>query len=257
MKYTTEQMAALFTAQGCELQDEYLGSMRKMKYRCRCGRVSSINWNHFSKGKRCGFCGKKGRSKKLTIEEARERFAANGCVLLEEVYRNYNTPMRFRCKCGRESKMNMYQVYQGQHCRECGLQKIQKENHPAWRHDREKKAEDDRIRKKCYKALRTSLLKTGQLKLARTSRLLGYTPRDLQEHVRNHPNYEMVKDGEWHLDHVFPIAAFVENGIKDMAIINALDNLQPLEGRKNITKGDTYDRTVFFEWLGLKGVTLP
>lgn len=67
----------------------------------------------------------------------------------------------------------------------------------------------------------------------------------------------MVKDGEWHLDHVFPIAAFVENGIKDMAIINALDNLQPLEGRKNITKGDTYDRTVFFEWLGLKGVTLP
>ena len=65
----------------------------------------------------------------------------------------------------------------------------------------------------------------------------------------SHPNWPNVKDGEWHLDHIYPIIAFVERGIKDIKMMCHLENLQPLSGRANCHKNRKYDKKEFEVWL--------
>ena len=51
-----------------------------------------------------------------------------------------------------------------------------------------------------------------------------------------------------------PVKAFMENGITDLKIINALDNLQPLPETENLKKNDKYNKNKFKQWLALKGI---
>ncbi|AVH85447.1 hypothetical protein Rostov1_00057 [Vibrio phage Rostov-1] len=44
--------------------------------------------------------------------------------------------------------------------------------------------------------------------------------------------------GEWHIDHIKPVAQFKREGITDPKIINALSNLQPLWAEENLKKSD-------------------
>jgi len=103
--------------------------------------------------------------------------------------------------------------------------------------------------KKCYRALSTCLKYMGEKKKDRTHKLLGYTPQQLQEHIQKHPNWVNVKDGNWHLDHIFPIIAFLEAGIKDISVICSLKNLQPLSELDNCKKNDNYNKEKFEQFL--------
>lgn len=47
--------------------------------------------------------------------------------------------------------------------------------------------------------------------------------------------------GEWHIDHIIPISAFLKEGFNDQKIINSLFNLQPLWANENIAKKDKYN----------------
>jgi hypothetical protein len=90
---------------------------------------------------------------------------------------------------------------------------------------------------------------TAQKKTKHTHELLGYRPKDLQEHILNHPNMANCKGQEWHVDHIWPIQAFVDHGILDLKIINALSNLRPIPGQENILKAAKYNKVEFEEWL--------
>jgi hypothetical protein len=46
--------------------------------------------------------------------------------------------------------------------------------------------------------------------------------------------------GEWHIDHKKPVARFIDQGITDPKVINALSNLQPLWARDNLEKSDKW-----------------
>lgn len=83
---------------------------------------------------------------------------------------------------------------------------------------------------------------------------IGYTPRQLQEYVVSHQNYQSVKGTNWHLDHIFPIVAFQDYGITDIRIINALDNLRPVSQKENNQKHARYNKKTFESWLISKGV---
>jgi len=63
-----------------------------------------------------------------------------------------------------------------------------------------------------------------------------------------------VKDGDWHLDHIFPINAFVEHDITDISVINALDNLRPVSQKENNSKHAKYDKKKFRKWLESKQI---
>lgn len=255
LKRTTEEAAVYFKEQGCELLDEYVGCTNKMKYRCHCGNIGNTSWNKFTCGRRCGFCGKNGRSVGYSLEEVQQIYRERGCELLEDEYINSEVMMKYRCKCGSIAEKTFSAFHrQQQYCKECGLKKNQKEGHWNWQSDREALKRKQKFRKKIYKALQSSLNAVGKKKVGRTSDMLGYSPEELQEHVEQHPNWSKVKDKRWHLDHIFPIQAFVEHGVDDMSIINALDNLQPVTQRQNNQKKDKYDKQAFKFWLQSKGI---
>lgn len=110
--------------------------------------------------------------------------------------------------------------------------------------------------KKCYKALQSCLEYMGEKKRFQTRKILGYTPDDLQRHIQGHPNWPTVKDGTWHLDHIFPIIAFLKHGIKDISVICCLENLQPLSEKANCAKNDDYNQTEFTEFLLGMGINI-
>lgn len=72
--------------------------------------------------------------------------------------------------------------------------------------------------------------------------MIGYTRDDLWNHLKLDPLYEQWKNtkGEYHIDHIIPVKAFVEHGVLDVKIINALENLQILSAFDNESKGDKY-----------------
>lgn len=255
LKRTTAEAAEYFKSQGCELLDEYRGCMDLMEYKCKCGNYSQISWNNFSRGKRCGKCQKWGLSHKKSLQEIKQIFIDRGCEFLDDWYGGIHTKHNYRCKCGRECQISFAGFYhQNQYCKQCGIEKNSGKNHHMWREDRDKLRLDQLFRKKLYKALRTTLLNFGKEKVGRTSDMLGYGPKELKEHVTNHPNWDKVKSGEWHLDHIFPIQAFLDYNIYLPHIINALDNLQPLEGKENISKHSKYDKILFENYLKSKNV---
>ncbi len=105
------------------------------------------------------------------------------------------------------------------------------------------------IPKKIYSALRRCYSMIDEKKINKTYSILGYTPHQLREHIKKHPNWKNVKNTIWHLDHIFPVVAFLEYGIKDFSIICCLDNLQPITGKENCSKNGKYDKQKFENWL--------
>lgn len=100
--------------------------------------------------------------------------------------------------------------------------------------------------------LKWILRQQGSQKEQSSKSYLDYTVEDLRNRITNHPNWKLVKDHSWHIDHIFPVKAFVKNGITDIKIINALDNLQPLEKTCNLSKGGKYNKEEFLNWLKFK-----
>lgn len=79
----------------------------------------------------------------------------------------------------------------------------------------------------------------GQKKTKRTQEALGYTYDELREHLERQFTKGMTWDnyGKWHIDHIRPVKAFVDEGVTDPAIINALPNLRPVWADENMSKG--------------------
>ena len=42
---------------------------------------------------------------------------------------------------------------------------------------------------------------------------------------------------EWHIDHIKPIKAFLDEGVTDVSEMNDIKNLQPLWAKDNLSKG--------------------
>lgn len=258
LKLTHEYVSNYFIEQGCELLEDYKGCQTPMSYKCSCGNVSKTRWDHFKSGKRCSQCK---RGVKTSLEEVRQIFLDNGCELLSTEYKYPKEKLKYKCKCGKISFCILASMkYQKTHCKECGYKKISK---ALTIEDREALALRNKFKKKCYGMLQHTLAMLGKKKDGHTRDLLGYSPKDLQEHIEKHPNWNELKTKNWlenrhqrwHLDHYFPISAFIENGIYDIKIINCLDNLRPVTQQENNIKNNKYDKDEFFQWLKNKNLT--
>ncbi|MCK5127698.1 MAG: hypothetical protein KAR42_15680 [candidate division Zixibacteria bacterium] len=83
----------------------------------------------------------------------------------------------------------------------------------------------------------------GATKSESSSKILGYSASDLRKHIESKfkPGMGWRNRSDWHIDHKKPIAIFLKEGITDPAIINALDNLQPLWAIDNLRKGSKWN----------------
>lgn len=241
-----------FAKNGCELlENEYVNArIKKMKYKCSCGNISSICYDSFKNGNRCKECGNKknAEKQKFSHEFVTAEFEKAGCVLLDK-YEGTAKPMNYICSCGQQSKISFAQFKKFKKCKICTTKGRSGENHYEWIEDREKVRIERLFRQRCYKLLKMSLNATGRVKNGRTAKLLGYTHFQLKDHIENHPNYDRVKNEKWHIDHIFPIKAFVDYDIKDLSLINCLENLRPTTAFENLSKNGKYNRKKFVEWL--------
>lgn len=82
------------------------------------------------------------------------------------------------------------------------------------------------------------LKKVKLTKETSTETLLGYSSEELKVHLEGlfREGMQWSNHGEWHVDHIKPVSAFIREGITCMKTINALSNLQPLWARENLTK---------------------
>lgn len=109
------------------------------------------------------------------------------------------------------------------------------------------------FRKRLVKALTRCCEHMNMKKYDYTHNILGYSSDDLLKHLESFPNWAELKDKKWHLDHIFPIKAFLDRGIKDIKLICCLENLQPISDSDNLSKSCKFNEKEFDEWLIKKG----
>ena len=251
-KYTLKYMKQFFLNRNCELlETEYKAVTEKMKFKCSCGNISQITFISFKRGCFCFKCGNLRRieKRKFSFKYVDNYYEEQGCKLLEKEYINCRVKMRYRCKCGEIECVSFSYFQTVSECSKCRVKNYSGENHYRWIKDRKKLKEINYFKKRCRLMLRYSLRRTNQRKKDKTQNLLGYTFKKLQDHMYNHPNWKKVKDVAWNFDHIFPIKAFLDYGIRDISLINCLENLQPLSWEENARKNANYDEKEFEKWL--------
>ena len=113
-------------------------------------------------------------------------------------------------------------------------------NNHNWNPDRADVVE----RKKYIMAYHRLLHRTLQeTKTVKSEDMLGYSKEQLRDHLAEQfvEGMTWLNHGEWHIDHIKPIRAFLDEGITDSKIINSLNNLQPLWAFDNLSKGSRYN----------------
>lgn len=77
----------------------------------------------------------------------------------------------------------------------------------------------------------------------RTKDILGYTAQEFMAHIEPMFKTGMTwsNHGEWHVDHIRPLASFDLFDPDQRMMANSLHNLQPLWAAKNLKKSDTWD----------------
>lgn len=245
---TQSQVENYFLKHNCKLLSKYSHCNIAVDYICNCGNKSKITFAKFKAGQRCKLCGIKKRTEKskLKFEDIKKYFESKGCCLLSNLYESSAKKLKYICSCGNESHITFSNFKAGHRCVKCSLKG---EKNPRWNPDRESVLFAEKFRKRCYSLARSSLVAIGKKKNCKTFELLGYTPNELKFHIMNHANWNLVKHEKWHIDHVFPIKAFLDYGIKDVKLINCLENLQPILAKDNLSKQGRYSKIEFENWL--------
>jgi hypothetical protein len=96
-------------------------------------------------------------------------------------------------------------------------------------------------RNKIYKSLKRAKCLTN--KTERTLDILGCTPSFLWKHLESKFQPGMTKEnyGQWHVDHIIPIASFDLKDPKQLKKCFHYTNLQPLWWQDNLEKGNKLD----------------
>lgn len=115
-----------------------------------------------------------------------------------------------------------------------------------WRENNLEKVIEYRKRTQAVIFMRRSIRRIeesiGKDRIDRAEVELGYTQGQFKRHIESLWLDGMSWDNrsEWHVDHIKPLSLFIKEGVTDLKIINALDNLQPLWAKDNIAKGAKY-----------------
>ena len=127
-----------------------------------------------------------------------------------------------------------------EHVRELG-----RIRHQANKHKRNLVSKEWRAKNPINVFIRNSLarmLTNWQGKRKDAEKELGYTYEELKQHLESQFKEGMSWDNrsEWHIDHIKPVSVFINEGVTDPSVVNAMSNLQPLWAKENQIKGCKY-----------------
>jgi hypothetical protein len=116
-KPTIEQVKNSFEQSGyILLSKEYIGSKTKLEYICSNGHNYDITWDSWQRGARCSICA---GNIKLTLEQVREAFEKEDCVLLSEKYIGAHTKLNYICSKGHNHSIKWNDWQGGVRCQIC------------------------------------------------------------------------------------------------------------------------------------------
>jgi hypothetical protein len=254
-KISQEQADEYFQEHGCKLLDTYVNIKTPMKYICCCGGQYQITMNEFKQGKRCKKCGieKSSKTRTTDFQDIKELFEKRQYHLLSTSYTAGDKLVSI-CPRGHDYTTTLSSFKFGFGCSKCASLNNRGENNPNWNPDREQVELNKTIWNRWRNLLRAGFSNPTRTQNPQTEEKLGYSWKELREHIENHPNWETIKDGKFHIDHIFPIHAFHKLGIRDVKYICALDNLQPITPKQNRQKWHQYDEESFMEYLRSKNM---
>lgn len=125
-KWTMDDVKKTLQSNGCELlEEEYNTSNDKIKYKCKCGRISQTTFKNYVKGNGiCKSCSmKENIEKKWTNENVKVYFQEQGCELLSE-YKDIQQRLKYKCSCGNISYVKLSNFQRGNRCKECANNRI-------------------------------------------------------------------------------------------------------------------------------------
>jgi hypothetical protein len=230
-KFTYDYVKQYFQENRCELlSEDYIAIHQKLDYICSCGNQSSISFDNFKHGHRCFECS---GSKKYDYEYIKDYFLNNNCELLEPIYINNRTSMKYKCSCGTISSIKFYNFKMGYRCNNCGLQKTSGKNHYKWKQNRDEIKLISRLRKR-------------------------YTKIWIKNNMQHDPNYNeyLLNSKNFHIDHIIPIDAFCkiliekeldEHKIKE--ILNNKRNIQLLTQKENTSKQSKHSQKDLINYI--------
>ncbi|MBG23724.1 MAG: hypothetical protein CMF22_09750 [Idiomarinaceae bacterium] len=82
---------------------------------------------------------------------------------------------------------------------------------------------------------------TKQGKTESTFETLDYSVEEFMFDMENKMLEDMTWENHgvsWHIDHIYPVSRYVEDGVEDPAVINGLDNLIPMYSEHNLEKSN-------------------
>lgn len=236
-KYTNKEIDKLFKKFNVIRLSNYEGIHKKIKVKyLKCGCINENNTpSNILQGYGCSIHSNIGRVKKYTNEEVDDLLKPFNIKRLSN-YINYKTPFVVKyliCGCINENA-TLKSIMQG-----CGCST---HNNTNYNPNREEVEENTIL----YRKIKTSCYNIKKyLELDKDDHILnelGYTIEAFKNHLNTFPEYKILKETNWHLDHVVPKKVCFELGIKDIKIINSLDNLQPLSAEDNINKGSKFNK---------------
>lgn len=116
-----ERFKAELNDEGYKLRtDKYMNNRTKVPVTCPRGHDWEVSWNAWDSGKRCRTCWIE--DSKKSQEEVATYLAIHGCELLSP-YKGCEIPFRYRCKCGRISRIRLHDFQRGIRCSACGGEK--------------------------------------------------------------------------------------------------------------------------------------
>ena len=122
IKWTIEKAKEEFGKEGYVLlEEEYINSNTKMRYKCPNGHEHSITMSKFKSGRRCPFCAneKMSKDRRKDIEVVRADFEKEGYTLLTKEYINSGQILETICPNGHIHKTTYCNFYRGQRCGKC------------------------------------------------------------------------------------------------------------------------------------------
>lgn len=258
MKLKEEELKKRLFKKQVKILSEYINFKQKYKFqclKCECIFFSTLDSLFQRKNDGCPTCSKKQSSlkQKLKFNYVANCFEEHGCILLEKTYINAHKKMRYMCSCGNISEINYNNFKNGKRCKCCAIKNISGENNYGWIKNRKEYELRKRTRDFCYKTVKRCLKYNKEKK---SYDYLGYSPKELIEHLQSHENWNLIKDQTWHVDHIFPIKAFFDHGIYDVKVINRLDNIRPMLSQENLKKNAKYSKIDFLKYLDRIGHNL-
>ena len=123
------------------------------------------------------------------------------------------------------------------------------ENKERRRQRRRERLRDDpayRVKRNVCHSIYQALKANGWTKGGKTFDYLPYSPEELMEHLEKQFDEHMTRDNYgtyWHIDHIKPHVMFNYDSLDhpDFQKCWALENLQPLEARENMSKNSIYE----------------